>query len=409
MSRILRRPMFRGGRVDSRGTGITSGLGYAGGGSVNTPKRGLVNEPGGYSGTLTDPQAIVDARKLGILKTPTWLDKQFRKKYYLDEDVTYEGIPITGMQGMIDAEAGVDLEGNPVIDAGSTFDETRNLILTGDTKGTPAEYYESFKEKFDKGYETEIAEQKKGLEAAGELEKLALFGDGQKVPEEGESRAEFEARIRREAAEELQALIKSQTDKDPTEEIEKNKKIFQKAYGSGVADDASNMLLNFAGKALKPEATVKGAFGEFFEEEGKRPSERKKYKDAATTAAINAYLTGQKSMADLDRALKINRATLQDKLAYGELASDLEGKDWNAALSIVQERYKGSKKRDSFTVVSETLKGKFGKNVDQKKGNLKDIDAEDLIEGFTILTTDTGKIILEKIDGVVKERPDLII
>jgi len=38
MSRILRRPMFRGGRVDSRGTGITSGLmddsGYADGGRV---------------------------------------------------------------------------------------------------------------------------------------------------------------------------------------------------------------------------------------------------------------------------------------------------------------------------------------------------------------------------------------
>ena len=34
MSRILRRPMFRGGRVDSRGTGITSGLGYEKGGSV---------------------------------------------------------------------------------------------------------------------------------------------------------------------------------------------------------------------------------------------------------------------------------------------------------------------------------------------------------------------------------------
>ena len=34
MSKILRRPMFRGGRVDSRGTGITSGLGYKKGGSV---------------------------------------------------------------------------------------------------------------------------------------------------------------------------------------------------------------------------------------------------------------------------------------------------------------------------------------------------------------------------------------
>ena len=34
MSNILRRPMFRGGRVDSRGTGITSGLGYAKGGQI---------------------------------------------------------------------------------------------------------------------------------------------------------------------------------------------------------------------------------------------------------------------------------------------------------------------------------------------------------------------------------------
>ena len=50
MSRILRRPMFRGGRVDSRGTGITSGLSYKHGGSVNTPKRGLVDGPGGYAG-----------------------------------------------------------------------------------------------------------------------------------------------------------------------------------------------------------------------------------------------------------------------------------------------------------------------------------------------------------------------
>ena len=46
MSRILRRPMFRGGQViDSRGTGITSGL-------MDKPKRGLVDEPGGYAGEV---------------------------------------------------------------------------------------------------------------------------------------------------------------------------------------------------------------------------------------------------------------------------------------------------------------------------------------------------------------------
>ena len=50
MSRILRRPMFRGGKVDSRGTGITSGL-------MDKPKRGLVDEPGGYSGELITQRA----------------------------------------------------------------------------------------------------------------------------------------------------------------------------------------------------------------------------------------------------------------------------------------------------------------------------------------------------------------
>ena len=49
MSRILRRPMFRGGRVDSRGTGITSGLmddtGYADGGRVGFFRGGIYSDP----------------------------------------------------------------------------------------------------------------------------------------------------------------------------------------------------------------------------------------------------------------------------------------------------------------------------------------------------------------------------
>ncbi len=50
MSNILRRPMFRrGGAVESKGQGITSGL--------DTPKRGLVDEPGKYSQPSID-QAI---------------------------------------------------------------------------------------------------------------------------------------------------------------------------------------------------------------------------------------------------------------------------------------------------------------------------------------------------------------
>ena len=41
MANILKRPMFRRGGSVAEGTGITSGL---------TPKRGFVNESGGYAG-----------------------------------------------------------------------------------------------------------------------------------------------------------------------------------------------------------------------------------------------------------------------------------------------------------------------------------------------------------------------
>ena len=42
MSRILRRPMFRGGPVSSYGTGIATGLGYNDGGRVGYVKAGKV-------------------------------------------------------------------------------------------------------------------------------------------------------------------------------------------------------------------------------------------------------------------------------------------------------------------------------------------------------------------------------
>ena len=318
MSRILRRPMFRGGRVDSRGTGIASGLGYAGGGSVNTPKRGLVNEPGGYGGEKwtapVDAGLLSQADKIQNWLTPEYLEKQFRKEYYLDEDqIDYIPDPaMMGMQGMTTTMYG----GDPDIIEGSKFDRTRNQIL--ENQGN---YDFLFNKWVADNYGKQITSQGEILDAIGDTA-TKLFTP-RKLPNETEgnlneeeTRAAFEERIRRENAEELQALIDSQLSKGtPEEEIEKNKKIFQKAYGSGVADDASAMLLNFAGKALKPEATVKSAFGEFFEGEGKRPSERKKYKDAATTAAINAYLTGQTSFKKFEDQLALTKAGVDYQLS----------------------------------------------------------------------------------------------
>ena len=53
MSRILRRPMFRGGPVDSRGSGITANLGYNNGGRVGYKDRGFVVQPPSASGLFS--------------------------------------------------------------------------------------------------------------------------------------------------------------------------------------------------------------------------------------------------------------------------------------------------------------------------------------------------------------------
>ena len=63
MSNILRRPMFRGGgSVNSRGTGITSGL--------DTPKRGMVDGPGGYAGDPSQTAADIYRRTGEIFPEP---------------------------------------------------------------------------------------------------------------------------------------------------------------------------------------------------------------------------------------------------------------------------------------------------------------------------------------------------
>jgi hypothetical protein len=88
-----------------------------------------------------------------------------------------------------------------------------------------------------------------------------------------------------------------------------DKEKFAKLLGGDKArgEDISNMLLSFAGKALKPEATVKGAFGEFFEEEAKRPSSKTKVDQAAAQLAINKYIKGEISKAELAKLIAVNK------------------------------------------------------------------------------------------------------
>ena len=88
-------------------------------------------------------------------------------------------------------------------------------------------------------------------------------------------------------------------------DLEERKELFADLLGSKKArgEDISNMLMSFAGKALKPEATVKGAFGEFFEEESKRPSSKSKIDQSAAALAINDYIAGKRSKEQTEALL----------------------------------------------------------------------------------------------------------
>ena len=150
------------------------------------------------------------------------------------------------------------------------------------------------------------------------------------------------------------------------------------------------MLLSFAGKALKPGADTKSAFGEFFEEESKRPSESKKYKDAATTAAINAYLTGEKSIADFEKALKLNRAKISDQISM--LAAT---KDWQDYLK--EGTGTGDKKTSMGSMIYAVEKMNEAGKIDATWGGLLPDDPSQYQEGLIYVqeNPDGGKLLVE--------------
>ena len=138
---------------------------------------------------------------------------------------------------------------------------------------------------------------------------------------------------------------------DPKAELEERKKLFAELLGGDKArgEDISNMLMSFAGKALKPEATVKSSFGEFFDEESKRPSSKAKVDQAAASLAINDYIAGRRSKEQTElflQKLKLSQGSLTDKYnearkvetnkvkAFATALFNKEGKDVTRVNSI---------------------------------------------------------------------------
>jgi len=311
MSRILRRPMFRGGRVDGRGTGITSGLGYEKGGRVGYKDAGAVT--GGdimsrLSNFFTKPALNPDG-------TPITLPK----RNFVD-DATF----LLGPGKFLKAGgAGLNMlrqAGKYALKNDDPFRVGKEVVEQ--VPFLSNQYFKQVARPYLSGMKETLSGAGGKLKDYGIIGALGLGGTGYGLKKgydafmsededpdlEKIKKDEFEQE-QRDALEKIlddQLSNKKEKVKDSIggkDAIKENTKEYAEILGGDKArgKDVTDMLLSFAGKALKPEATVKGAFGEFFEEEAKRPGRGEKIDQAAATLAINEYIAGKKSKAELDR------------------------------------------------------------------------------------------------------------
>ncbi len=306
MSRILRRPMFRGGRVDSRGTGITSGLSYKKGGRVGYEPGGSVMSRGGLGGGRTPfrPPMVINT---GASTTAA------------PQGITYRGIfdaLKSGGRGMLSRLAPF----NPFSAAGVTmalpFLPSYLMAKANEPKTVEAlEYMKSMNDSgvFDETGALDYEDFTKQIDILNQTgTPLEGSGVGLTTNQEDLSKLIEDIRIKKEEQanknkETGTGTGTGESSSDDLLNIDKEK--FAELLGSKEArgEDISNMLLSFAGKALKPEADVKTAFGEFFEEEAKRPSSKTKVDQAAAQLAINKYIKGEISRAELNKLIAVNK------------------------------------------------------------------------------------------------------
>ena len=376
----FRRPMFRGGKVDSRGTGITSGLGYKKGGSV---------EPQAYYGVGNNMNRDASGREKHALFVPPML---------------LSGLATLGRFGRPLYQAGRNLFSRkpPVMSQskelvpyvqptmGQTF--MRNLKEFGSVPGlNPILNYiaKNPKKSIGAGGAFLLSDYTDMLPSGetiarsllpGKLERAIL---GEKEDEKSTTE-NLQDQVDNDAA--LQALLKELADKEkkkleadiPTEEdIEINKEKYAELLGKGArGEDISNMLLSFAGKALAPEATVKSAFGEFAAEQAKTPSKKSKVDETAAALAINEYIAGKKSKAELDRFFA--------EMDYKKSLASRAGKE-NIAANIAE----AGKSNSGYKAVELGLQISFpdaGRPIKIEKGQANDVP----------LTADNfGKIFIE--------------
>jgi len=310
MSKILRRPMFRGGPVDSRGTGITSGL-------TDKPKRGLVDEPGGYAGVTTggdlmnknrfsyfDPNALPGFRNVkrampitDIFGSKDSAGMQLGNTDYLVEKGYLSDVekPVSemSMEELIDYQLGEKGDVFQTGKSGLEKDRPRQVESTADLTEDELREYRTT-----------------GMTSKNE----ALEGTSSRPVEVIETAEDGSIKLTNDAT----GNAEQKTEMSARDIVKENAELFkeflnegnEKKLKSARIGDASDYLLKFFEGSQKEGATVGSSAADVaaFATAKDSKTERakaaiEKTNDTATVLAINDYIAGKRSKEQIDAML----------------------------------------------------------------------------------------------------------
>jgi len=428
MSRILRRPMFRGGRVSAYGTGIAAPLvpGYQGGGQIGG---GIIyGKPmadGRYGfqnvelfdvkdaiGEIETGQKITDEN---VPKINDFSNLDFTpektQEYYLEEEAVKDYVPKyqtpedfeNAYQEKLEALAG-DVAGYEVDSWGMTRDrEGRPLtglhkeydyLQTADGKAT---FMKKLKDEQDAKIKEVNKYRDKNLKVTNPVN-----GTGQ----------EKELTADQLEIDRLNKIIagEEKPEVDARTAVAENKALFADLLGIDKArgQDFSEMLLGWAG-AEGDDTWSKTK--SFFKDEAKRPGRRRKISDAAGTLAIQDYVAGKRSKEQIEKLKQVETFKMDEQLKRIYPQAD---DDWLDAIR------KGAGKDGSIssdTTITKALAPRAraeGKSINPSltKTTLEEVnkDQDDFKIGYTIVTLskENGrKVIIERTATDIKVREDL--
>ena len=372
MSKILRRPMFRGGPVDSRGTGITSGL-------MDTPSYNTGGRVGLFNGGTPTGAEVKAMAEKNIFGVPALRDLTRSTNFINDLGYNYLLRPAANVANLgTNYILGTDFPMVKKRDSNEFYD---NLVQKEATKlsnelipqvDEEDEYEESYSDI------TEKNQTKKRQETENkELQKKLNPNDPNN---NNEQKVEMSAK----------------------DLIAENAELFKELLGEGDKkklkdariSDASDYLLKFFEGSQKEGATVGSSAADVAAFATSKDSKTEKAKaqiekgdQTAVALAINDYIAGKRSAENIEQLIARSDLALENKVAILQMAKE------DLAANIVDAGKGGSigtQKLIDGIKNTPRLRGKGIEQFSSEKGEA--VEYESGYENKVFIDTDTETI-----------------